>query len=308
VRADPAAVPEADAVDGARLLDRPIFIVGCSRSGTTVMYRTLSDHPRMWSFYEELPHVFHALAPVHPERGERVESLPSPEDRKALVDALYASAHNKEVLRDLPVLRHVPRKLLQPALHPLYKRPPIRFIEKTPANVLRVPMLAEVFPEARFIYLVRRAEAVISSLMEGWKYWSGTTGDAWSYGKWHYVTPPGWREWTGRSLQEICAFQWIESNEIVRADLEACCPGRYVTVRHEDALERPEATYGRLREFCELPPSTYFDGLVTRLEERHFTHRLSAPRRDKWRDLHEDEVESVRPMFQPLMEELYPEA
>lgn len=44
----------------------------------------------------------------------------------------------------------------------------IRMLEKTPKNALRVPFLATVFPEARFLYLHRDPRQVLSSMMEAW--------------------------------------------------------------------------------------------------------------------------------------------
>ena len=44
----------------------------------------------------------------------------------------------------------------------------VRMLEKTPKNSLRVPFLARVFPEARFIYLYRDPRQVLSSMIEAW--------------------------------------------------------------------------------------------------------------------------------------------
>jgi hypothetical protein len=272
------------------------------------MFRNLSEHPRTWSAYEETQNVFYKHYPIDPEVGDRITESPSPAVAKAIAREFFVEGHNKEILCDVPVLRYVPRKLLQRPLNRLYKRSPLRLVEKTPANCLRIPFLAELFPDALFIFLVRRAEDVISSLMEGWKYWSGTGKGKWVYGDWHYLVPPGWQDWTTRRLEEICAFQWVESNRTAWQDLLRCCPDRFMLVRHEEALLQPVKTYEQVLQFCQLPPSRFFDRQVARAGQRVFTHGGSAPRAGKWRELHVQEVESVRCMFQPLMDQLYPEA
>jgi hypothetical protein len=289
------------------LLDRPIIVIGCSRGGTTLMYRNLAEHPSTWSLYEESYQIIYQHHPLDDEAGDRLDQPPTPEVAEAITRALYDQAHNRDLLQDTPVLRRIPRRLIKSPLNRLYKRPPIRFVEKTPANALRVPFLAAMFPDARFVFVVRRAEAVISSLMEGWKRWSGTGHGEWSYGKWHYLAPPGWREWTDRPLEEICAFQWLEAMRTARDDLQRHCPDRFLMVRHEDALARPREVYGRIVGFCDLPASTHFDRLLSAQERRHFTYGGSAPRPEKWRDLHGAEVERVRPMVRELMAELYPD-
>ena len=58
----------------ATTIDRPIFIIGCNRSGTTLLFRNLSEHPDLWSLYVEAQSVFHARFPVDPVAGERVDA------------------------------------------------------------------------------------------------------------------------------------------------------------------------------------------------------------------------------------------
>ncbi len=289
------------------VIDRPIFVIGCSRSGTTLLFRNLCEHPVTWSLYEESPHIFYEYFPLDREQGDRVAISPTPALTRAIHHDFFRAAHNKEILCDRRMLRHVPRKILQRPLNRLYKRAPLRLVEKTPANCLRVPFLAKLFPDARFVYLVRHAEDVVSSLMEGWKNWSGTGNGTWRYGEWHYLVPPGWREWVNRSLQEICAFQWVQANRTAWHDLKEHCADRFVLVRHEDTLAKPQESYAQVLEFTELPPSPFFDTLIATSERRVYTHGGSRPRAGKWQHVHGPEVESVRHMFQGLMDELYPE-
>lgn len=291
------------------LIDRPIFVIGCNRSGTTLAFRNLSEHPATWSLYEEGQHIFYQHFPIDPDLGDRIDVSPTPAVANAMHRAFFREAHNKEILCDRPLLRQIPRKVLQRPLNRLYKRAPLRLVEKTPANCLRIPFLARLFPDARFLYIVRRAEDVVSSLMQGWRKWSSTTGNGiWRYGDWHYLVPPGWQEWTCRSLQEICAFQWVEANRTAWEDLKEHCADRFVLVRHEDAIADPQAIYAKVIEFCELAPSPFFDSLVANSDRRVFTHGGSPPRSGKWQQLNGPEVQSVRHMFQPLMDRIYPGA
>lgn len=46
-------------------------------------------------------------------------------------------------------------------------------MSKTPENCLRVTLLAEPYPKARSIFVVREERAAVSSLMEGWRRWGG---------------------------------------------------------------------------------------------------------------------------------------
>ena len=291
----------------ASLLDRPVLVIGCNRSGTTLIFNNLAEHPETWSLYEESQHIFYRHYPIDPETGDRIVDPPTPDVAESITRAFYREAHNKERFKDLPGLRFIPRKLLQRPLNHLYKRPPLRLVEKTPANSLRIPLLARLFPDARILFVVRRPEDTISSLMEGWKHWSNTGRGTWVYGEWHYLVPPGWQAWTGRSLAEICAFQWVQSNRAALEDLDRHYPGRYLLVRYEDTVDRPVAEFERIRQYCELRESRYYDGLVRRIEQRVFTHGGSKPRAGKWRDLHGEEIDRARPVFQELSDQLYPD-
>ena len=287
------------------LIDRPIVIVGCNRSGTTLLFNTLSAHPETWSLYVEAQRTFHRHFPVDPTLGERVAEPATPEIRSAIVRELFGLAHSKEYFQQYPVLRSLPTKLFQRPLGRFYKSAPLRLVEKTPANSLRIPLIASLFPDARFIYLVRRGEDVVSSLMEGWKRWSGSQQAPWHYSGWHYLVPPGWRNWIDRTLQEICAFQWIESNRFAMADLQALPPERRLLVRHEELIEDSRSVYRRILSFCELEPSPAFDRVVASLPQRAFTTGGSPPRKGKWRQLHRAEIESVHDLIGPMNRQLY---
>jgi len=65
-------------------LHRPIFIIGCNRSGTALLFRNLSEHLDLWSLYVEAQPTFHSRFPVDPELGERVLAPADP----ALVDGI----------------------------------------------------------------------------------------------------------------------------------------------------------------------------------------------------------------------------
>lgn len=288
------------------MIENPIFIIGCNRSGTTLLFRNLSEHPDLWSPYVEAQEVFHSEFPVDPVEGERVEGPVDPGSMEAIRSGLYRQAHNKEAFKDHAVLRHLPPKLMQRPLNRLYKPSTIRLVEKTPANSLRIPLLVEVFPDARFIFVVRRGEAVVSSLMEGWKRWNNAPeGEPFRFRKWHYLVPPGWQEYVDEPLESICAFQWIESNRFAHQDLERLAEDRYLLVKHEDLVGDPASAYGRIQQFCELPVSAYFDSVVSRANTRAYTTGGSAPRRDKWKELHGAEIESVRSRLAPINEMFY---
>ena len=50
-------------------LEQPIIVLGCNRSGTTLLFNNLSAHPDTWSLYIESQDIFYRHHPIHPELG-----------------------------------------------------------------------------------------------------------------------------------------------------------------------------------------------------------------------------------------------
>jgi len=120
----------------------PVFIVGCSRSGTTVTYETVAATPRLRSFGYELPQLWNGLwGPSH--NGWASEAADAgdarPEHRDAVLSFFY-------------------QRLGQG-----------RVVDKTCINVMRIPYLYALFPRAHFIYIHRDGRDNVSSLMDGWR-------------------------------------------------------------------------------------------------------------------------------------------
>src|SRR5205085_1471283 len=65
---------------------------------------------------------------------------------------------------------------------PYASHEPVRFLEKTPKNALRIPFFDALFPDAQFVFLWRDPAENISSIMEAWRSGGWVT----------YPSLPGW--------------------------------------------------------------------------------------------------------------------
>lgn len=285
------------------LLHAPVFVIGCNRSGTTLLFQTVSSHPDLWSRYIENRDRFIEVFPHDGPDGDLVRRC-SAGRRRQVERFLYEGAKNRELAIGTPVLEHLPLKLFQKPLTEIFKSPPLQVVDKTPSNCFRVPMLAETFPDARFLYIVRRGEAVVSSLMEGWKHWTGLDGP-WEYRDWHYLKPPGWPEYVDRPLEDICAFQYVSANRRAIDGLRNLASERCLVVRHEDLVTSPREEYRRIRRFLNLPSSDHWRGVVAELHERVWTRGGSPPAPGKWRRLHGEQVARVRSVLEPVNAAFY---
>jgi len=133
------------------------FIVGSPRSGTTWLQLLLLQDPRVVSVQET--HVFSEwIAPlVKATRSDRA---------RGRVVGLSALFDDDQILE-------MGRSLFQPIVdRALQERPDAAvFVEKTPAHVRQAETIVELYPDARFIELVRDPRAVAASLIAASRTW-----------------------------------------------------------------------------------------------------------------------------------------
>ena len=277
------AQPLSVVVSGTKPPERPILVIGCPRSGTSVVLDALLRSTRLGSIHNE----GHILWQPHHH----------PKDRGWDSDRLGA--------RDVGERE---RDYIYLAIRMFVRGR--RFVDKTPENCLRIPYLLELFPDASFVFLRRRPADNVSSLMEGWMarprfvtYRLPERLDglgALSGNHWSFVLIPGWRELRSASLEEICARQYIACNEEVLEARESVDPSRWHEVSYEELVAAPveatkslfdrlDLTFGRsVEEYARAIPTT--PGFTT----------LSRPEAGKWRELHRAEVERVLPLVAPV--------
>ncbi|HVR97617.1 MAG TPA: sulfotransferase, partial [Thermoanaerobaculia bacterium] len=172
------------------LFDRPIFIVASPRSGTSLLFETLAQAPGVWTIGGESHALIEGIEGLHPEaRGWESNHLTAadatPEVVRLLTQRFFGQIQDRDGNRPAPEGRS------------------LRLLEKTPKNSLRVPFLAQAFPDALFIYLYRDPRETISSMLDAWKSgrfvtYPGLPG--WKDFPWSLLLVPGWRELAGRSL------------------------------------------------------------------------------------------------------------
>ena len=187
-------------------------------------------------------------------------------------------------------------------------RAPIRLLEKTPENCLRLPFLQALFPDARVLFLTRDGRANVHSLLEGWRHpvlFPGyrtpvpVTSPGQTRGRWAFTLIPGWRDLVDRPLVEICARQWAACNAAVLD--YAATPGALpvLPVRHEDLVAAPDATLAAIARFLDLRPAdipAHGRGLPE-------VNVVSAPGAEKWR-AEAAALATVAPILAPIMARL----
>jgi hypothetical protein len=279
----PRPAPAAPARHGRdTLFDRPIFIVSPPRSGSTLLFETLSGSP--------------SLATIGGESHGLMESIP------AVSPAAHGWESNRLTEADAdPATTQALRERFRAALRGRDGAPPAgnpaRMLEKTPKNALRIPFLAAAFPEARFIYLHRDPVPTLASMIEGWSSGGFRTYPnlpGWRGLPWSFLLTPGWRALIGAPLNQIVASQWAATTDFLLNDLTALPRDRWLAARHETLIADPAAEIPRL---CRALDLAWDRPLGAGLPLAR--HTLTAPSPDKWR-VHAEAIEAVAPIFGPL--------
>lgn len=257
---------------------RPVFVIGCPRSGTTIVVRALALAPELASLGGEGHALWEAFN--HPKRHGWSSN--------ALGAADVSGSERNYIYR---------------VMHALSRGR--RFLDKTPKNCLRLAYLVELFPDASFVFVRRRAADNVNSLMGGWRAMprfvsyrlpepleglgelSGRT--------WSFALVPGWRDLRHAPLEEVCARQYVECNEAMLAARAELDLHETADVAYEDLVARPSAEIRRL--FGEL-------GLHFTEEAAEFTaaiphtplNSVTPPRAEKWRTENPAEINRILPL------------
>ena len=271
----------------------PVFVIGCSRSGTTVTFETIAASGRFLNFGYEIPQFWNALyGPLNNDWASEAAAAEhaSPEHRDAAFRYFY------QRLGAGPVL------------------------DKTCINTMRVGYLHRLFPKARFVFIHRDGRDNVSSMMDGWRLGRTDGGfgltqfhgaapvpvaiNGGEFKEWHFFLPPGWRDYNRAGLDEVCAFQWVSANRLA-LDARAQVPkAQWIEVRYEDIFDRPVEMFGAVFDRLGLAFDAAMRERCASLFKRPTSIVRGLPSKQKWKDNNPKAVERVLPLIAPMMTRL----
>lgn len=210
----------------SRLLDRPIFVAGRGRSGTSLLDRLFDGHPQVCSLFGE-SRVFTEIAPSLRKSGDRgaaaaALSLRFPSPRGETDEGVRERIEALDLQSPL-----LARRLFEIGLERWTRRRKtenaIALFEKTPKNEEHLESLFENFPNAKVIYLLRDPRGV---------YISNRRSEL------HRLEP------------QIVAAQWAKSvRRILAFSLKPDLGARIHVVRFEELVQHPRAA---LEVMCQV--------------------------------------------------------
>ncbi|HVT31097.1 MAG TPA: sulfotransferase [Rhodanobacteraceae bacterium] len=245
----------------------PVFVVGFPRSGTTLLEQMLDAHPKLQSM-DERP-FFAILNGELEDLGVRV-----PEELHRLNQ------------RDCDELR---KRYLGLVAEKIRRRWDAQLVDKNPLNMLNLPLITRLFPNAKLILALRHpCDAVLSNYMQSYR--SCSLAGACST-----------LERTARAY--VAAMQaWLRDCEMFKPDV--------LMSRYEDLVEDPKRQAERYAEFLGIGDATEMLNYDKRAKEKGFiatpsytevVQPISARRKDRWRR-YESAFEPVLPILKPMLD------
>ncbi|MGY4515266.1 sulfotransferase family protein [Lysobacter sp. HA18] len=247
--------------------DRPVFIVSPPRAGSTLLFETLARARGVVTIGDESHSLIEGIESLTPAAHDFESNILRAGDAIPAVSAALRTRFMDQ-LRDRDG-------------HRVDGMSPVRMLEKTPKNALRIPFLRAVFPEARFVYLHRDPRQVIASMLESWesgRFRTYPSLPGWDGPPWSLLLVPGWRELSGRPLADIVGHQWEATTRVLLDDLAALEPDRVLGVDYAALLDDPDA---ELRRICDWAGFEWDRPLTGDLPLSRYT--TTKPDASKWR-------------------------
>ncbi|MDP9405038.1 MAG: sulfotransferase [Actinomycetota bacterium] len=228
-----SALDDATAADGP---DRPIFVMGCARSGTTLLQLMLHSHPRI-----AIPPETRFIEELY-QRRERFGNLRRRKNRRKLARAIIGKRRRKfhdlgldaaqvkaRIVNGPPtigsamgiVLREYARRFDKP-----------RWGDKRPAYIKHPEVILAMFPDAQLVHIIRDGRACVASLkrMPWWKH-----GSIAAMAKW---------------VEAINKGHWARSN---------LRPDQYYELQYEHLVADPR---GELQRLCDFLGETFDEAML----------------------------------------------
>ena len=191
-----------------------VFLGGLHRSGTTLLFRLLRQHPMVSGFRD---------TGVKEDEGQHLQTV-YPPARAFGGEGRFGFHPAAHMVEPDPFAARAQAASLfaQWSRHWDLERPVL--IEKSPPNLIRMRYLQGLFPDARFVVVIRHPlEVALAQRKRARK----------------------------SSLWSILRH-WFVCHDLFSADAPHVT--RLLTLRYEDLLADPQATLDRILEFVDLPP------------------------------------------------------
>jgi sulfotransferase family protein len=262
------------------------FVLGTGRCGSTLVHEIIARHPDV-GFVSNVEDRFPFLPMLGRFNNDLYRRVPDRFTRKGRLR--YAPSEAYRILdREVsPAISAPFRDLLAEDVTPWLERRFRTFFEARAAAQGRPVFLHKftgwprsgfvrrIFPEARFVHVIRDGRAVANSFLQ-MPWWQGYRGPAsWSWGPLPEAYATEW-EASGRSFAVLAGLQWMLLMDAFDSAKAQVPRHQWLDVRYEDFVAEPRATMTTMLGHLGLEWTGSFEKAFRR-------YRLDAGRLDAYR-------------------------
>jgi predicted nucleic acid-binding OB-fold protein len=271
---------------------KPIFIVGAPRSGTTLLYQILCNH-RDLSFFTH--NILRAgvcrrgrILGYRKELLARIQNLvhrdePSRQPQEASEcwsDYLGVYDYLTESDYKEGMVYHYSRVIAQ--VQDIFRRP--KFVNKNPQHCTRVRILNRIFPDAKFIHIIRDGAAVASSILYLCSNFPST--NSYFSGIREKIFPLLGDKGYLEILPEVQCYKLARDRLVSKArEAKTFGSDRYYEISYEDLVSEPRQKINEILDFCELRSYQDFEDRLPEIRNGNL----------KWENMRKEKKNSLVP-------------
>lgn len=249
------------------------FLVGCPRSGTTLLQSLIASHPRITSFPES-----HFFSKVQAKwRCLRALGVASWKTRSHLFSYFKDIGHEdvlKHSLRFGMVSISAYVDAYVRGLDAVARRRKVPFwLDKTPQHLHYIEHIQQYVPKTSIIHIVRRGEDVVASMFE--------------------VTRRHPEEWGGKRDVKTCLERWRND---INFTLQYGRFSNHIVLHYDDVVQNTEAS---LQRVCRHLGVDYDAAMLDQYKE---TAQRVRTNQETWKERTTDEISSGREKFGRLFD------
>jgi len=240
---------------------KPIFIIGAPRSGTTLLYQLLSQHPSLGWFSKNTLKKFltdkffrfltlrrriYGLLSLPYDTSVYTEHFFSTNDYLVEAGQLWEETFKKDW--DVIISEENLDILKNTIVETLKEQKRIRFLSKVPKNSIRISTINKCFSNPQFIHIIRDGRVVVNSMLKK------SVDEPYDYFGIPLKRP------INPELTKIekHTLQWIQVIQEIRKASKKLDETQYLELKYEELIHNPKKIMKKITNFCELTPFRFW--------------------------------------------------
>jgi hypothetical protein len=215
---------------------RYIFVCGLHRSGTSVLFRSLREHPEVSGFQG---------TPSPEDEGMHLQTVYLPSGRYGGAGA-FGFHPETHLTESSPLVNEADRRKLFSEWSRYWNLSKTYLLEKSPPNIIRTRFLQAMFPNSYFIVMLRHPLAV-----------------SYATQKWYRKYKINWRGFP-RIFEH-----WLVCHEIFQSDRKYL--QNVFVVKYEEFVAKPYSWVNEMYRFLGLSDYSLSQKILTGVNNRYFT-------------------------------------